>query len=602
MADPSHRPAGPDTSAAVQVADLVVMAADLIAGQETSEDLVDRLATALRHIQGVHAIRESPAASTRRTQLLLGPPSPRAPSGSCVVVELADQHDEEWMGPGQQRRLASALSVIEAATFEAGDAPAERLSTLLLRHARSVVVQLGRDRWSARSEAFTRVLGHPADVVHSMTPLSLVDPRDRVTALRAYVEAVTGRCHDQKVELRVFAADGSPRVLESTFVNLKSAPDVGTVVLYGLDVTERRGEQARLRELVMRLTGAVLIVDEGDRVRLANDAFTRVFGTRAGGWVGREHQEALHAVMARCVEGSGARERLRSLVKAARRTTTRVSLTDGRTIEVDRVPLAEQGVDLGSMWYFRDVTTAVATATDDRSGQDAVAVQNRVLSTVSHELRTPLTAVLSFAELLADPAIGALNDDQRAATDVIARNTRRLLSLVDDLLLLSRLEGRQLPLRRGPVDLTALVADAVRDRELEAQGAGLTITSAIHNGPPLWGDGGRLQQVLDNLLRNAIKFSCGGGSIQVVARHADGQWAVEVRDAGIGIPAEDLATITQGFERGSNAVTAGIPGSGLGLAVCREIVELHHGTLTIDSTLNVGTTVLITLPQRKEGS
>jgi signal transduction histidine kinase len=611
-------------TAAEQVVALVVKAAELLSGPAQSNGVVDGLANALRATKGIHAVSRTPrtvASIWDASRNLPGPqasaadrsrgwadPRPRHLIGAMsrrvgsdlLVVELALPGDKEWVDAEHLNRLGAALTVIESATTKAGGQRADDPSEWLLRNGRSVVAQLMPDNWVVRSDAVTRVLGYPRAAVPAKRPLSLVDRRHRYAALRAYVEVLTGRHPQLTVDLRVRAADGSYRVLETTFVNLVSAPGVHSVVLYGEDVTEPRSERARMRELVNRATGALLVVDEAGRVREANDTFTRIFGTRVGGWCNVREVDALRAAAAICADGPFTERKLLGFTTARKRRSSRMDLTDGRVLDVARVPLIEGGVDLGSLWQFRDVTAGLSPALRDANHQAALDAQNQILATVSHELRTPLTAVLSFAELLTDPAMGTLNDHQQSACDVIARNTRRLLTLVNDLLLLARLDSGQLPLHAGRVNVPRLLRDAVADRRLEAEESGIELECVASAGPDLPGDANRLQQVVDNLVGNALKFSPAATTVRVRADHEGNRWIIEVSDSGIGIPPGDLELVTRGFERGSNAVSAGIPGSGIGLAVCRELVELHGGTLTIESELDVGTTVRISLPDETD--
>jgi signal transduction histidine kinase len=277
-------------------------------------------------------------------------------------------------------------------------------------------------------------------------------------------------------------------------------------------------------------------------------------------------------------------------VRAGRRTERTLDLrliAEERVLECTFVRLAADATDATDavVLYGLDVT-------------DVRARQNWVLATVSHELRGPLTAVQSFVELLADPMLGPLNQRQLEACAVVARNTRRLLVLVDDLLVLAKLERGGLRLRRCRVDLDRLIGDAVEDCRPEADSRGITLTCAAPAAgePELVADVSRLRQVVDNLVHNALKFSTAGSTVRVSAGRDVGRWIVEVADQGIGIPSESLQLITNGFARGANAV--GVPGSGIGLAVCRELVELHGGTLDIRSTVDVGTTVRVSLPDK----
>ncbi|MFL6142322.1 MAG: ATP-binding protein [Labedaea sp.] len=619
MRHPNRGTVDADT-AAEQVVALVVKAAELLSGPAKSNGVVDGLANALRATKGIHAVSRTPRTvasiwdasrglpgphtSTADQTLSWANPRPRHLIGAMsrrvgsdlLVIELALPGDSEWVGDEQLNRLGAALTVIETATTKAGGQRADDPSEWLLRHGRSIVAQLMPDSWMVRSDAVTRILGYSRATVPAKRPLSLVDLRHRYTALRAYVEVLTGRHPQLTVDLRVRASDGSYRVLETTFVNLVSAPGVHSVVLYCEDVTEPRAERARMRELVNRAAGALLVVDEAGRVREVNDTFTRMFGTRVGGWDNVRQVDALRAVAAVCADGPTTERKLLGFAAAHKRRSSRLDLTDGRVLDAARVPLTERGVDLGSLWQFLDVTTGHSLSARDAKHQAALDTQNQILATVSHELRTPLTAVLSFVELLTDPAMGTLNDHQQSACTVIARNTKRLLTLVNDLLLLARLDSGQLPLRTGRVNVPRLIRDAVDDRKLEAEESSIVLECAVGAGPELIGDANRLQQVLDNVVGNALKFSAAGSTVRIRASREEGRWVIEVSDGGIGIPPEELELVTRGFERGSNAVSAGIPGSGIGLAVCCELVELHGGTLNIHSELDVGTTVRIGLP------
>ncbi|OLF19372.1 PAS domain-containing sensor histidine kinase [Actinophytocola xanthii] len=599
MADSQHGTAGVENS----VADVVMAAAELTSSPvPADESLIARMVDTLLGAGGVHDVRrvrvqrgqyDDSVGKFRRGQRILH--RVRIPgTGEAIEAELADPHDREWAGDDQVRRIHSTLTLVSAATSAP---PSTDPIEQLLWNTRAVVVQLQRDRWSIRSATGTRLLGYTSEIARHQDPLSFVDPRDRPSALRAYVETLTGRVHSRTLDLRVLNSEGGYVVLESTFVNLPSGGGRRSVALYGLDVTEQRADEARLRELVMRLRGAVLVVDETGHIRLANEAFTRMFGARAGDWQGQHQREALRAVVAASLDDDVTRQQLATFARARKHRVGRIDLADGRVIDLDRTPLVEHGLELGALWQFRDVTAEVASPHEADAGTSAER-QNRVLATVSHELRTPLTAIVSFAEMLVDPCSGELTDTQHAAAEVIARNTRRLLRLVDDLLLLSRLESARLPVRRGEVDLAGLVATAVADRQFEAEAAEIELASETSVGPSLVGDPGRLAQVVDNLIRNAIKFSARGGLVKVTARAEGPWWTIRVTDSGMGIPPAELEHVTAGFERGSNALAAGVAGSGLGLAICRELVELHHGSMTIESTVNVGTEVTVTLPAR----
>jgi signal transduction histidine kinase len=217
------------------------------------------------------------------------------------------------------------------------------------------------------------------------------------------------------------------------------------------------------------------------------------------------------------------------------------------------------------------------------------------LATVSHELRTPLTSIISFSELLRGEA-GGLSPEGVRFLGIIERNADRLLRLIDDVLMLNRIEAGGLPLDLTEVSLPDLAADAVKSAAAGAARSGVTIHLDAGQGPLARADPRRLAQVLDNLVGNAVKFSHVDGLVRVRLRYASDTWRIDVSDTGIGIPPDEAARLFGPFARGSNARIAGLPGTGLGLAIVKLLVEMHDGHVTVDSVLNKGTTVSVFLP------
>jgi signal transduction histidine kinase len=231
--------------------------------------------------------------------------------------------------------------------------------------------------------------------------------------------------------------------------------------------------------------------------------------------------------------------------------------------------------------------------------------QAQFLAAVSHELRTPLTSIISFSELLRGEA-SSLSPDGVRFLDIIERNADRLLRLIDDVLMLNRIEVGGLPLDLTDVSLPGLAAEAVKSAAPTAARSGVTIqldTAQLDTdqldkgeGPLVQADPRRLAQVLDNLIGNAVKFSHVDGIVRVRLGYADGTWRIDVSDTGIGIPPEEAARLFGPFVRASNARIAGLPGTGLGLVIVKSLVEMHDGHVTMDSVLDQGTTVSVFLP------
>lgn len=230
-------------------------------------------------------------------------------------------------------------------------------------------------------------------------------------------------------------------------------------------------------------------------------------------------------------------------------------------------------------------------------GELASAEEQRAqfLAVVSHEMRTPLTSIISFSELLRGEAAG-LSPDGLRFLGIIERNADRLLRLIDDLLMLNRIEAGGLPLELAQVSLPELAAEAVKNAAPGAVKSGVTVHLDVGEGPRIDADPRRLMQVLDNLIGNAVKFSHVDGLVRVRLRYVRGTWRIDVSDTGIGIPPDEVTRLFGLFVRGSNARIAGLPGSGLGLAIVKSLVEMHGGQVKVESVLGEGSTFSVLLP------
>ena len=220
------------------------------------------------------------------------------------------------------------------------------------------------------------------------------------------------------------------------------------------------------------------------------------------------------------------------------------------------------------------------------------------VSTVTHELRTPLTSILGYTEVLVDGEPGDLTPGQRRALTAIVRNAHRLEATVADLLLLDRSNQRD-ETEAVPVDLAELASGLHRDLDAAARAKDLHTELAAG---PAWvrGDGTRLKRAMRNLMENAIKFTPAGGRLGCRLT-ADDQFVVlSVTDTGIGIPAADVPGLFTPFHRAANAMDQAVQGNGLGLAIVRDIVIEHGGTVAAVSELGRGSTFTMTLPALAE--
>jgi signal transduction histidine kinase len=225
-------------------------------------------------------------------------------------------------------------------------------------------------------------------------------------------------------------------------------------------------------------------------------------------------------------------------------------------------------------------------------------LKDEFVALVSHELRTPLTSIRGYLELVLDGEAGEVTDEQRQFLGVVERNAHRLLDLVGDLLFLAQIEAGKLSLEVGAVDLAAVAAESVETARPLAEEKEITLTLATSPLPLLAGDRVRLGQLLDNLVSNAVKFTPQGGRVDVRASSSREHAILEVRDSGMGIPADEQEHVFERFFRTTRATEQAIQGTGLGLAISNAIVHAHGGRITLASDDGEGATFRVTIPIR----
>jgi two-component system phosphate regulon sensor histidine kinase PhoR len=351
---------------------------------------------------------------------------------------------------------------------------------------------------------------------------------------------------------------------------------------------EMREEGEKVSGILRAMVEGVVVVSAAGEVVLINQRAEVIFGLQNGpDYRGRHLVE-----MCRDPE---LQQMLRALPtwNRAELAASEITLTDAdrRVLAVSVSPIRDvaSGRATAFVMVFHDITELKKLETMRRD----------FVANVSHELRTPLTAIRGYAETL---LAGALDDRERARQflSVIDRHSERLSRLIDDLLTLSDLELGKTALKKEAVHVETLVDEVVEVLREKAQRGGVELVTEIPPDLPLLlGDADRLQQVLINLTDNAIKYSGGRGTVRIVAAAHDGATPtveLSVHDDGVGIPASDLPRLTERFYRVDKARSRELGGTGLGLAIVKHIVQAHGGKMEIRSTLNVGTTVTVSVP------
>jgi signal transduction histidine kinase len=258
-----------------------------------------------------------------------------------------------------------------------------------------------------------------------------------------------------------------------------------------------------------------------------------------------------------------------------------------RTYEavVHRMGSPEVAESLGLVLTLRDVTLERAT---ERAKSD-------FLSIVSHELRTPLNSVMGFLDIVLMGKTGPLTDIQADFLGTAKQESVALQRLINDVLDYSQLQSRMLRVETVPMDLSSVMTRVVNNSRLRMADDQLRV---VNNVPPqilVMGDEVRLEQVFKNLLDNAAKFTDPGGEIRFEATLTDDTVTISVVDTGCGIPPAQVGNVFDRFYQAENNSNRHKRGLGLGLAICKNIVEAHEGEIWIDSTLGVGTTVHVKL-------
>jgi signal transduction histidine kinase len=227
-------------------------------------------------------------------------------------------------------------------------------------------------------------------------------------------------------------------------------------------------------------------------------------------------------------------------------------------------------------------------------------LKDEFVALISHDLRTPLTSITGYVELLESAETGPLNEEQSAFLAIVGRNAERLFHLVNDLLFVARLQSGPLELELDDVDLAVVAGESLARAGPHAESRGIGLELVVDGEAPVRGEAGRLTQVLDNLVSNAVKFSPDGSTVTVRVSAEDGAVVLEVADTGIGIPDTERSRLFERFFRASTAVSQQIPGTGLGLYIAHAIVEAHGGQIVVASVVGEGTTFRVELPHARQ--
>jgi signal transduction histidine kinase len=424
----------------------------------------------------------------------------------------------------------------------------------------TAAINIFRDVTDERRAAEHQRLLAEASRTFAEAGLDLQEALDRLT--RRVVDTLGDTCL-----VRLLSADGEWLEPSASYHPNPEAQAFGDAMLRA--APQRRTEGINGRVMTTGQPVLIPVVDQ-ERFRAAIKPEYRSYYERFG----------THSVL---VVPLRARDRLIGILSAARETPDRPYTLDDQALLQELADRAAVAIDNARLY---------------RQAQEAIGIRDQFLLVAAHELRTPVTGLRGYAQLL-------MRAHQRGALDAarlerylpaLDESAERLVGLTEDLLDVSRLHTGRLPLRPEPLDLAAL-ARRVAERYREIGAKHRLILDIAADPAPVRADPGRLEQVLANLLDNAVKYSPDGGEVHLSVETEGSGIALRVRDQGIGLPPESAEAIFEPFTRAPNAADRQIPGLGLGLHIAREIAARHGGYLRAASDGDgCGTTMTLWLP------
>jgi GAF domain-containing protein/nitrogen-specific signal transduction histidine kinase len=367
----------------------------------------------------------------------------------------------------------------------------------------------------------------------------------------------------------------------------------------GLMLRKEQVEASRSQAILEAVADGVLVTGADNHISFVNSSITRVLNVDDAQLLGKTLENFAGLFGSSSAAWTKTIRRWSedpSTYKIGEMYAEQLELENGRIVLIHLAPVILINDFLGTVSIFRDITREVEV---DR-------LKSEFVATVSHELRTPMTAIKGYVDILTMGAAGSLNENQMHFLEVVRNNIDRLNILVSDLLDISRIESGRVKLEQGSVNLYEIaeevVSEVLRRSHNESKPIALSL-DAPKDLPPIQGDGARVRQIISNLVNNAFNYTPENGAILVNIRPEKSEVQVDVQDSGIGIKPEDQARVFERFYRGEHPLVLSTPGTGLGLPIVRQLVEMHNGRIWMKSTgvPGEGSTFSFTLPVYKNG-
>jgi PAS domain S-box-containing protein len=485
----------------------------------------------------------------------------------------------------QNEALKETNQQLEATTL--------RLKQLISNLQAGILVEDEHRRIVLVNEQFCQIFGIPVDpsiLVGADCSQAAQAAAPLFAEPVAFIDRVDAILHERKIvtQEELVMADGS--IYERDYIPIFGSESyLGHMWLYR-DISERKRMEETLSAVLNTVGEGIVTVDPTGQIVMINREVERIFGYRSQELMGQslqllmpEKYRPLHqAGMERYMITGEAHVLGKRLELEGLRKTGEIFPLE---IFINETKIGDQRLFTASM---RDITRRKEY---DRMRDDFV-------STVSHELRTPLTSVMGWIETLLSEDPGPLNEMQRRFLGISHESSQRLNRLIEEILTVSRVQQGTLRLRQErfhPTEVLTAV-QKMMDGLASRKEIALIYKEELPEQVTAIGDPRRCEQVLENLISNALKFSEPGAAVVVKSSMVEDQWHVQVSDQGIGVPEAEIPKLFERFYRATNANNAQIQGTGLGLYICKAIVEGHGGQIQITSREGEGTTASFTIP------
>jgi len=376
--------------------------------------------------------------------------------------------------------------------------------------------------------------------------------------------------------------DFSRRIIFSSNDEIGELAETLNQMAQGLEdkIKEIKAQNQKLAAIFNSMIEGIIVVDKSSNIISLNPTIERIFNV--------SQKEAQGKIFLESIRNNEISEVIKSVLTNCEPLSVEISLVlpVRKIFEINATPIFDNDVVNGCLVVVHDISEI----------RRLERVRSDFVANVSHELKTPLTSIRGFAETLLE---GALDDKENSRNflKIIQGHTERLNSLVDDLLSLSHLESKEMTLEKKNFNLKQQLEEVISRFKSQLKKKNIEIKNELPQGISVSAHKDRIGQVFTNLIDNAIKFNKEKGSVRVYAQETEREIKVFVEDSGMGIPEKDISRIFERFYRVDKARSRELGGTGLGLSIVKHIIELHGGTIGVESTEGLGSKFFFTLPK-----